>query len=823
MKFPVLEVLSDLQIALSNNSIVILQAPPGAGKSTILPLELMSEPWLGKQKMLMLEPRRLAAKSVAQRMASLRQESIGDSVGYRVRFDTRVSDKTILEVVTEGILTRMIQSDNSLEGVGLVIFDEFHERSLQADLALALCLQVQQVLRPDLRILIMSATLDAEALRKSLGEIPVITSEGKHYPIVTHHLNYKDEEPLHQKIASAVRKAIREEEGDVLVFLPGAGEIQRAAETLEQLSLGVRIHTLFADLSYKQQEEALLPDASGQRKVVLSTSIAETSLTIEGVKVVIDSGYARVPRFDLRSGLTRLETIRVTKDAADQRRGRAGRLGPGVCYRLWPENLALVPQRKPEILEADLAPLLLELFNWGVKNANELTWITTPPTGAWNQAVELLEQLGAIEKNVITEQGRAMLKLPTHPRIAHMLSSASQKYTSLACDVAALIEERDPLPKEVGADLALRLEALHKFRKGERYFADRNLLTRIEKMAAQWRKLLTVEADNTESNIHHAGELLMAAYPERIAQQEAKHSERYKLANGRVVKLPPHDTLVREPWLCVAQADAGQKDGKIFSAAAIEKESLMQVAKQANTAYWDEEREMVAAATEWRVGTLAIERKAASKPPSQETLQILVHVIREKGLKFIGWEEKHNEWQARVLSVRLWRPNEGWPDVSEEGLVQTLEEWLAPYLDNLYKRSDLLKLDLHTILQSSLPWELAQRIDAIAPRQLPVPSGSMINLQYFPDGRAPVMEVRLQEMFGLLETPTVNEGRNKIMLHLLSPGYKPVQVTQDLKSFWQGTYHEVRKELRMRYPKHHWPEDPWTAEAVRGVRRKPHP
>jgi len=820
MKFPVLEVLSDLQIALSNNSIVILQAPPGAGKSTILPLELMSEPWLGKQKMLMLEPRRLAAKSVAQRMASLRQESIGDSVGYRVRFDTRVSDKTILEVVTEGILTRMIQSDNSLEGVGLVIFDEFHERSLQADLALALCLQVQQVLRPDLRILIMSATLDAEALRKSLGEIPVITSKGKHYPIVTHHLNYKDEEPLHQKIVSAVRKAIREEEGDVLVFLPGAGEIQRAAETLEQLSLGVRIHTLFADLSYKQQEEALLPDASGQRKVVLSTSIAETSLTIEGVKVVIDSGYARVPRFDLRSGLTRLETIRVTKDAAEQRRGRAGRLGPGVCYRLWPENLALVPQRKPEILEADLAPLLLELFNWGVKSANELTWITTPPTGAWNQAVELLEQLGAIEKNVITEQGKAMLKLPTHPRIAHMLSSASQKYTSLACDVAALIEERDPLPKEVGADLALRLEALHKFRKGERYFADRNLLTRIEKMAAQWRKLLTVEADNTESTIHHAGELLMAAYPERLAQQEAKHSERYKLANGRIVKLPPHDTLVREPWLCVAQADAGQKDGKIFSAAAIEKESLMQVAKQVNTAYWDEEREMVAAATEWRIGTLAIERKVASKPPSQETLQILLHVIREKGLKFIGWEEKHNEWQARVLSVRLWRPNEGWPDVSEEGLVQTLEEWLAPYLDNLYKRSDLLKLDLYTILQSSLPWELAQRIDTVAPRQLPVPSGSMINLQYFPDGRAPVMEVRLQEMFGLLETPTVNEGRNKIMLHLLSPGYKPVQVTQDLKSFWQGTYHEVRKELRMRYPRHHWPEDPWTAEAVRGVKRR---
>lgn len=820
MKFPVVEKLNDLRSALSIHSIVILQAPPGAGKSTILPLELMNESWLGQQKIIMLEPRRLAAKSVAQRMATLRKETIGDSVGYRIRFDTRVSDKTKLEVVTEGILTRMIQGDNSLEGVGLVIFDEFHERSLQADLALALCLQVQQVLRPDLRILIMSATLDAEALKKSLGEIPVITSEGKQYPITTHYLNYKEEEPLQQRVVSAVRKALREEEGDILVFLPGAGEIQRVEEALAQLSVGARIHTLYADLSYKQQEEALLPDTSGQRKVVLSTSIAETSLTIEGVKVVIDSGYARVPRFDLRSGLTRLETIRVTKDAADQRKGRSGRLGPGVCYRLWAENLALVPQRKPEILEADLAPLLLELFNWGVKRADELTWITIPPVGAWSQALELLEQLGAVENNSITEQGKAMLKFPTHPRIAHMLSDTSKRYASLACDVAALIEERDPLPKEAGADLALRLEALQKFRKGDRYFADRNLLTRIEKAAAQWRKLLSVEADNTEATIPHSGALLMAAYPERIAQQEAKHSERYKLANGRIVKLPPHDTLVREPWLCVAQADAGQKDGKIFSAVGIDKESLLRHAKQMHVAFWDKEREMVAATTEWRLGALTIERKAAAKPEAQEILRILLHVIREEGLKYIGWDERHDNWQARVLSLKSWRSNEAWPDVSQEGLLHGLEDWLVPYVETSYKRSDLLKLDLLTILQSSLPWELAQKLDTIAPRQLPVPSGSMINLHYFSDGQAPVMEVRLQEMFGLLETPTVNEGRTKIMLHLLSPGYKPVQVTQDLKSFWQTTYHEVRKELRMRYPKHHWPEDPWTAEAVRGVKRR---
>lgn len=820
MQYPVQEILQPLKKALLTNTKVILQAPPGAGKSTILPLELLDESWLHNKKVILLEPRRLAAKSVAQRMASLRNENVGNTVGYRVRFETRVSDGTKLEVVTEGILTRMIQSDNALEDVGLVIFDEFHERSLQADLALALCLQVQQIVRSDLRILIMSATLDADSLKKSLGEIPVITSEGKIFPIAVHYLNTKEEEPLHQRMASAVRKAIREEEGDILVFLPGAGEIQRTAETLEQLSLGVRIHTLFADLSYKQQEDALLPDPSGQRKVVVSTSIAETSLTIEGVKVVIDSGYARVPRFDPRSGLTRLETIRVTKDAADQRKGRAGRLGPGVCYRLWSENLSLVPQRKPEILEADLAPLVLELLQWGIKELNELIWITPPPTGAWNQAIELLEQLGAVTNKTITDQGKAMLKLPTHPRIAHMLTSAQTNVVSLACDLAAVIEERDPLPKEVGTDIALRIEALRKFRKGDRYFADRTALTRIEKIAAQWRKLLSVDADNSEINDHSVGHLLIAAYPERIAQQIEKHNERYKLANGRMVKLPQHDVLVREPWLCVAQLDAGHKEGKIFLATAVDQQYLLHASKQTDVVFWDEEREMVVAATEWRLGNLVLERKALAKPSQQGAEQIIFNCIREKGLKFLEWSEEHTNWQARLLSLKHWRPQENWPDVTEEQLLNTLEDWLAPYLSGVYKRSEVVKLDLLTILQSSLSWEMANKAEALAPRALPVPSGSMINLQYFNDGRPPVMEVRLQEMFGLLETPTVNEGRTKIMLHLLSPGYKPVQVTQDLRSFWQTTYHEVRKELRMRYPKHHWPEDPWTAEAVRGVKRK---
>jgi ATP-dependent helicase HrpB len=833
MIYPVLETLPQLKEVLSKHIIAILQAPPGAGKSTILPLELLGEEWLGDRKIIMLEPRKLAAKSVAQRMASLRKEEIGETVGYRVRFDTRVRSQTTLEVVTEGILTRMIQSDNSLEGVRLVIFDEFHERSLQADLALALCLQVQSVLRPDLRILIMSATLDADIIKKSLGEVPVITSEGRQFPVSVHYLNLKEEEPLHLRMISAVRKALREEQGDVLVFLPGAGEIQRTANALEELNLGVRVHMLFADLSYKQQEEALLPDAGGQRKVVLSTSIAETSLTIEGIKVVIDSGYARVPRFDVRSGLTRLETIRVTKDSADQRKGRAGRLGPGVCYRLWSENLSLAAQRKPEILEADLAPMVLELMQWGVKDVHELTWITTPPVGAWNQAKELLEQLGAIENNSITEQGKAMLKLPTHPRIAHMLTSPHSTLhpdsredkgvlVSLACDLAAVIEERDPLQKESGADLALRIEALRKFRKGDRYFADRSALARIEKLATQWRKLLNVEIDNTEIEDHHIGKLLSAAYPERIAQQLEKHGERYKLANGRVVKLPQHDVLSREPWLCVAQLDAGQKEGKIFLAAAIDQQGLLPLSTKNEIAFWDEEREMVAAATEWRLDNLVVDKKAMAKPTAEKAMAILCAVIRGKGLKFIGWNEQHANWQARLTSIKIWRQNEVWPAVTDEHLMDTLEDWLAPYLDTLYKRSELLKLDLLTILQSSLPWELSSRLDSLVPQKLLVPSGSSIDLQYFNDARPPVMEVRLQEMFGLLETPTVNEGRNKIMLRLLSPGYKPVQVTQDLKSFWQNTYHDVRKELRMRYPKHHWPEDPWTAEAVRGVKRKPH-
>lgn len=805
---------------------MILQAPPGAGKSTVLPLQLLKENWLQEKKIIMLEPRRLAARSVAMRMAQLLDEEVGETVGYRVRFENKVSSKTRIEVVTEGILTRMIQTDSTLEDVGLVIFDEFHERSLQADLALALCLQVQSLLRDDLRMLIMSATLDGEKISVMLNNAPILTSLGRQYPITHRYINPDKDLRLTHNVARVIRKALQEQTGDVLVFLPGAGEIQHVQQLLEAENIS-GIVPLYGDLPFKKQQEAILPHPQGLRKIVLATSLAETSLTIEGITTVIDSGYARVPRFDPRSGLTRLETVRVTRDAADQRAGRAARLGPGVCYRLWPEatHHTLQPNRQPEILEADLASLVLELANWGVNDLNELTWITPPSPGAINQARELLHDLEALEENEITARGKEMLKLPTHPRIAHMLFSPLSRGRGaggegLSTDLASLLEERDPLPKEAGADLSLRVEVLRNWRAGERVNADRNVLERIERVAANWRRIFKLNVDNTIPADSEVGRLIAEAYPERIAQQQAKQSERYKLANGRVVKLPEHDALARERWLAVAHLDAGTNEGKIFLAAPLDETDLQHRATETETVKWDATRGTVVATLEKKIGNTVLSSKPLQQIPETKRVAVLLQALRDEGLPLVGWEEAHTEWQNRILSLRTWRKDEAWPDVTTENLLATAHVWLTPYLNNITKRTELQKLDLQNILTGLLPWDLQPKADKLAPVRLPVPSGSQIKLTYYNDGRAPVMEVRLQEMFGLLETPTINEGRTKILLHLLSPGYKPVQVTQDLKSFWQTTYHEVRKELRMRYPRHHWPEDPWTAEAVRGVKRR---
>lgn len=821
MEYPVLEIVPQLRSILQEKTIAILQAPPGAGKSTILPLQLLDEPWLAGKKIVMLEPRRLAARSVAGRMASLLDEEVGKTVGYRIRFENRTSVATRIEVVTEGILTRMIQRDIALEDVGIILFDEFHERSLQADLALALSYQVQQSLRDDLRLLIMSATLEGGSLSAILNHAPVISSTGRQFPVdIQYH--QQEDESLSRSTTRLIRKALKEQTGDMLVFLPGTGDIMRVQTDLENTSEAFVV-PLYGDLPFRKQQEAILPHPEGRRKIVLATSIAETSLTIEGITTVIDSGYARVPRYDVRTGLTRLETFRVTLDSANQRAGRAGRLGPGVCYRMWNErnHHQLQPVRKPEILEADLTSLVLELRAWGVQKIEEMKWITPPPKGALLQATELLEQLGALNDGVITHRGKAMVQLPTHPRIAHMLLEAQdENLLALACDVAAVVEERDPFQKEASVDLTLRVEVLRKWRAGEKVFADKNVLKRIERLAAAWRRNFKIKEENTMPSGHQVGLLVAAAYPERIAKQLDRHSNRFKLPNGKIVTLQQHDDLIRESWLAIAQLDAGQKEGKIFLAAAVDEQELHHVAIERDVVRWDTEREMVAGVQEKSVGGLVLASKPLSYIPQEKRLKVLFDVIRKEGLKFLGWSEAEEKWQARVLSLRAWRKAENWPDVSDEHLLLALEEWLAPYLNTVSKKSDFKKLELQSILAGLLPWELASKLDTLAPSKIEVPSNSMISVSYFADGRQPELAVRLQEVFGLLETPTVNEGRTKVIMHLLSPGYKPVQVTQDLKSFWNSTYADVRKELRMRYPKHAWPEDPWTAKAVRGVKRK---
>lgn len=826
-QLPIWEVIPEIKNKLQANNMVILQAPPGAGKSTVLPLQLMDELWLNNKKIIMLEPRRLAAKAVASRMASELKEPVGASVGYRVRFDNKVSKQTRIEVLTEGILTRMLQHDNSLEDVGLVIFDEFHERSLHADLALALCREMQQVLRNDLRILIMSATLDGEKISSMLGNAPVVSSLGRQYPVGLFYISTLDG-PVHKPMASAIAKALASNEGDVLAFLPGAGEIQRTQELLEQeygsvlYSNQVVIHPLYGDLSQPKQQEAIEPNPYGKRKVVLATSIAETSLTIEGVRIVIDSGLCRLPRFDAKTGLTRLETARVTKDMSEQRAGRAGRTSSGVCYRLWNEHLQqhLQAHRTPEILEADLAPLMMELAQWGVKEVNTLAWLSVPPASAVNQAQQLLTALGAISDSKITTHGKEVVNIPTHPRIAHLLVQGNQNgLIALATDLAAVLEERDPLQKEAGVNITLRIEALRKWRNKEFVRADKSTLERIERLASQWRNYFSCAVDNTMPIDQEVGKLIAMGYPERIAKQR-EQSHRYRLSNGKVAKLDELDALSDEPYLAIAHMDAGTAEGKIFLAAPLSPDDVLHLAKEQRVITWDTQNGILIARNEKRIGDIILESKVITAISEEERVSVLCDVVRKEGLSILNHTEELNNWRARLLSIIEWRPNEDWPAIDDEHLLNTLEEWLAPYLSGVKKREDFHKLNLLSILNGLLTYQQTQLLEALAPMKIKVPSGFEIPLVYQPDGSYPILAVRLQEMFGLLDTPTVNEGRTKLILHLLSPGYKPVQITQDLKSFWKNTYPEVRKELRIRYKRHHWPEDPWTAEAVRGVKKR---
>lgn len=818
-----MEVVSDLKLALSKENTVILQAPPGAGKSTVLPLELMDAPWLEGKKILMLEPRRLAARSVAQRMASLLGQSIAQQIGYRVRFDTKVGPRTQLEVVTEGILTRMMQEDNALEDVGMVIFDEFHERSIHADLGLVMCRQIQEVLREDLRILIMSATLNLDALTALCPDAPLIQSAGRQFPVDHIYLTSPSGNFVVGPMVQAIRQALKEQEGDILAFLPGAGEIRKIAEKLTGATgTDTEVYPLYGDLAFAKQEEAIRPSPAGRRKVVLATSIAETSLTIEGIKTVIDSGLARIPHFDPRSGLTRLETVEVTRDAADQRAGRAGRLGPGICYRLWEKgkHQYLQAHRKPEIMGADLSSLVLELANWGITDIPGLDWPTAPPPAALAQASGLLESIDALENSKITPWGKRLIRFPSHPRLAHlMLKGHALGVGALAADISAVLEERDPLGWEAGADICRRLDALRDYRNKSRGPGDRRALSRLERVSQIWQRKLKTQPMRKDPDPFMVGRLLAEAYPERIARKMDADTGRYRLFNSRPASLKKEDPLLDYDWVAAAHVDGGVTKGRIFLGAPFDPEDLAHRISEEKVVVWDKEKEQLVGRIERKLGSLLVSSRNNKDIDREVGASVICEAIRKEP-SLLPWEEGADSWMARLGSLRHWRPDEGWPEINKQMLLDSMEEWLKPYLGKVTKAASLLKIDLVSLIAVRLPWELNQQFDRLTPTHIPVPSGSNIRLQYFEDGRSPVLAVRLQEVFGMLDTPSVNSGREKVMVHLLSPARRPVQVTQDLRSFWENTYAEVRKELRGRYLKHYWPEDPFTAQATSGIKKK---
>lgn len=817
---PVKEIIPETLEKLNSDNTLIINAPAGAGKSTLLPLALLDAEWIQGKKILMLEPRRLAAKSIASRMAHFLGEKVGETIGYRIRFENRTSENTKIEVLTEGILTRMIQSDNALEDVAMVIFDEFHERSIHADVALALCRESQQVLRPDLKIMIMSATLDMPVL-KTLLKSDSVTSEGRIFPVDIKYEGDTDEFSIVEQTCSVVKKATKHNEGDILVFLPGQGEILRCQDNLRKDLRDFAIVPLYGSLPMNKQHAAIFPNRDGKRKVVLATSIAETSLTIEGIKVVVDSGFGRTQKFDPRSGLSRLQTIRISQDAADQRAGRAGRLSPGVCYRMWSEvtHGRLEPHLLPEILQADLSSLMLDMAQWGVTDIQQMTWLTTPPKGAVAQARDMLHDLEALKNGKITPHGENMAKLPCHPRIAHMLLMAEDSdHLALAADIAAFLEERDPLGREAGIDINTRIEALRRFREEQR---KGGRMEKIKQVATSYRQLFDEEEDNSEIDSYETGMLLTHAYPERIAHARPGNNAQFQLSNGKLAMAGHKDDLAHEAWLAIAHMDARDGMGKIFMASPLNPRDLMPLVKEEEVVKWDTEDGGLVASLDLRIGNIVLQSKPLPEADESFKIKAICEAIQKEGQQLLDFNEQVTQWQNRVLSLRKWYPGSDWPDVSTTTLLLTNQEWLSPYLNEISKPHQLKKINLLEVLHHSLSFEQQGFLDNLAPSKLEVPSGSSIKLMYREDGMPPVLAVRIQEIFGMKETPKVNGGKNPILLHLLSPGFKPVQVTDDLESFWSNTYFEVRKELKRRYPKHVWPDDPVNEPAIRGVKRKP--
>jgi ATP-dependent helicase HrpB len=847
---PIATAIPALEAALGDGVSAVLQAPPGAGKTTGVPLAIAGAPWLGRQRIVMLEPRRLATRAAARRMASLRGERVGDTVGFRVRGETRVGRDTRIEVVTEGILTRMLQRDSSLDGVGLVIFDEFHERSLDADLALALTLETRDVLRPDLRVLVMSATLDGARVARMLGDAPIITSEGRAFPVETRYVERRADLRVEDAVVAVVRRALDADGGDILAFLPGAGEIRRAHELLvsRELPPGTHVHPLHGSLSGEAQDAAILPSEAGVRKVVLATSIAETSLTIEGVRVVVDSGLSRVPRFSPRTGMTRLETVRVSQASADQRRGRAGRVAPGVCYRLWAEHEQhhLVAHTAPEILEADLAPVALELAAAGIADPATLRWLDQPPSSSYAQALELLGELGAVagtpgaERGTprITPHGHRMAELPMHPRLAHMVRQGQALGAeALACDLAALLSERDPIRVDAGAasdaDIETRLPLLRGARSAlpAGHSVDGDALRRIRVESDRLRSALggaptPRSADGRAGSTRSvapvsAGLLLAFAYPDRIGQLRAPRSGRFLLRNGNGAVLQGAQSLSDSAYIVAVELDGRRPESRIFLASAIELSDIErhfgdQLTREREIV-WDPREHAVVARERERLGAIVLVERPVRDADPDAVSTALLEGVRREGIEALPWSNGARSLRQRLAFLH--HVDASWPDVSDDALLETLGEWLAPHVRTARSLSDLARVDLAGALLSRLPWDRRTVLDDLAPTHIAVPSGSRIAVDYS-DAAAPVLAVRLQEMFGLADTPRIARGAVPLTVHLLSPAQRSVQVTSDLAGFWRTSYFDVRKELRGRYPKHHWPDDPMTALPTRKVKRK---
>ena len=819
MELPIDGVLPEIGRALAESNALVLQAPPGAGKTTRVPLYLLEQPWLSGRRIVMLEPRRLAARAAARFMAAQLGESVGATVGHRMRMDTKVGPATRIEVVTEGVLTRMLQDDPELSDYGAILFDEFHERSLQADLGLALARECQQALRPDLRLLVMSATLDGEPVARLLGDAPVVTSRGRSYPVDMHYVP-AGSGPVEPDVARTVRQVLASEPGSVLVFLPGTGEIRKVQRLLaDGLPDDVLLAPLYGNLPQAEQEAAIMPAPQGRRKVVLATAIAETSLTIEGVRVVVDAGLERRPRFDPVSGLTRLVTIRVSQAAAEQRAGRAGRVEPGVCYRLWAEaeQSRLAAFSPPEIMEADLSGLVLELAQWGTQEPGELAWLDQPPAAAWSQARDLLRDLGALDaQGRINEHGRAMAALGIAPRLAHMvINGARLGWARMACELAAVLTERDILSGDAGrdSDVASRIAALRAGGKGR--------LTQVRRAASNLLRRLPGSREESE-NHDSPGILLAFAYPDRIAQRRPGRDPRFRLANGRGAWLPEADSLRESEFLVAASLDGKAQDARIYLAGELSRAALEEhfadAFETAEQVDWDDDAGVVRARRQRRYGSLVLADTPLHDPDPEAVTAALMAGIRRRGLDCLPWTKELRQWQARVQFLRGVEGEE-WPDVSDEALLKELETWAAPFCPGATRLSQLKGFPLKSALEARLGYDRLRRLDDQAPTHIEVPSGSRIRLDYGA-GETPVLAVKLQELFGLEETPRVGGGRVPVMLHLLSPARRPVQVTQDLAGFWRGAYHEVRKDLRGRYPKHPWPEDPTTAVATRHTKAR---